>query len=152
MRDLWYVDSRINKGVYLRFSKGFDKDLKQIVQAFVRWIRKNYCFPIKLNIILMDSQYVVNSLTGEEVSASIFLPFDKSQSPRAQVSIGDYKSLDVDNLFCAECAVLVSIAHEITHYYQWLKDETGQGELSEKQARYKSKQVVNKYLDDYLSN
>jgi len=46
----------------------------------------------------------------------------------------------------------VSIAHEITHYYQWLKDETGQGELSEKQARYKSKQVVNKYLDDYLSN
>ena len=35
----------------------------------------------------------------------------------------------------------------ITHYFQWLNDETNSGELSSRQAHQKARRVVYKYID-----
>ena len=151
MRDLWRTDNVENKGIYLRFSKGVDKELREIIMLFVYWLRCNYNFPVKLMVYIKDTPYIVNHLTNEKASASIFLPDDRTQSPRARIAAGDYYGLVAKmGEFSASCSVLASIAHEITHYYQWLKDETGEGELCEKQARRKSKNIVNKYLDCFI--
>lgn len=147
MKDIWNIGHMESKGIVLHFSKDFDKNLKVVIQYFVRWVRKQYCFPIKLVINIKNTSYVVNSITGEKATASIFLPFDKNRLPHMQVSIGNYEDLKEIDLLSADCNVLESIAHEITHYYQWLKDDAGTGNFSERQARYKAKQIVYKYLD-----
>ena len=146
MKDLWYIDTCEKRGVSLRFAKGVDGGLKRKIMAFCRWMRRNYVFPIKLKIFISDAPYIVNSITGEKVSASIFLPYDKS-SPLARVSTGDYrKDIEEIDQFSADCNVLASIAHEVTHYYQWLRDDTS--EPDERQAQRKAVRIVYQYLDD----
>lgn len=146
MKDLWYMDTCENRGVSLRFAKGVDGGLKRKIMAFCRWMRRNYVFPIKLKIFISDAPYIVNSITGEKVSASIFLPYDKS-SPLARVSTGDYrKDIEEIDQFSADCNVLASIAHEVTHYFQWLRDDTA--EPDERQAQRKAVRIVYQYLDD----
>ena len=148
MNDLWHIDAKENRGVCLRFAEGVDNELKKKIQAFCRWIRRNFVFPIKLNIFISDAPYIVNSQTGEKVSATIFLPDDRS-SPLARISTGNYlKDIEEIDLFSADCNVLASIAHEITHYFQWWKDDSPNAKLDERQARRKAKQIVYKYLDD----
>ena len=145
MKDLWHVDADENRGVYLHFAKGVDSELKSKIMAFCRWMRKNYVFPVKLVIFISDDPYIVNSQTGEKVSATIFLPDDKS-SPFARISTGNYqKDIEEIDLFSADCNVLASIAHEVTHYFQWLQSENP--ELSEKQAQSKARRIVYKYVD-----
>ncbi len=152
MKDLWYIDNRKNKGIYLRFAKGVDEELKKKIQAFCRWVRKNYVFPIKLNVFISDASYVLNSQTGEKVSATIFLPYDRS-SPLVRISTGNYfKDIEEIDLFSADCNVLASIAHELTHYFQWIKDDTQNAELNEKQAQNKAKRIVYKYIDYCYKN
>ena len=75
-----------------------------------------------------------------------FLPYDKS-SPLARVSTGDYrKDIEEIDQFSADCNVLASIAHEVTHYFQWLRDDTA--EPDERQAQRKAVRIVYQYLDD----
>ena len=149
MKDLWHIDTDENRGVYLHFAKGIDCELKQKIMAFCRWMRRNYVFPIKLEIFISDDPYIVNSQTGEKVSATIFLPNDKSSS-LARVSTGNYlKDIEKIDQFSADCNVLASIAHEVTHYFQWLRDESP--ELSERQAQSKAKRIVYKYVDYCLN-
>ncbi len=149
MKDLWYVDTDKNKGVYLHFAKGIDSKLKSKIMAFCRWIRKNYVFPIKLVIFISADPYIANSQTGEKVSATIFLPDDKSTA-WARISTGDYhKDIEQIDQFSADCNVLASIAHEVTHYFQWLQSDDP--DLSEKQAQRKARRIVYKYVDYCLN-
>lgn len=140
--DIWKA-----KESYYIFQKTLIRISKLLFNILLDGCRKQYCFPIKLVINIKNTSYVVNSITGEKATASIFLPFDKNRLPHMQVSIGNYEDLKEIDLLSADCNVLESIAHEITHYYQWLKDDAGTGNFSERQARYKAKQIVYKYLD-----
>ena len=152
MNDLWYIETKENNGIYLRFAKGVDIGLKKKIQAFCRWVRRNYVFPIKLNIFISDAPYIVNSQTGEKVSATIFLPDDRS-NPLARISTGNYlKDIERIDLFSADCNVLASIAHEITHYFQWWKADSPNAKLDESQARRKAKQIVYRYIDYCYNN
>lgn len=147
MKDLWKIDwpdSR-NGGIYLRFSKNVDKELRSVIMAFTRWLRWYYLFPIKVNVYVKSSPYVVNNTTREKVVASIFLPFDKEESPYIKLAAGDYNDLVMDRGETnAKYAIILSYAHEITHYFQWLKDDA----LNERQADSKAVRIACKYWND----
>lgn len=57
-----------------------------------------------------------------KASASFFGPFDINNEPFIRVAVGDYYDLlnksDKDD---ALAVILVSITHELTHYFQWIK-------------------------------
>lgn len=143
--EYWTYGKQRNR---ITFFKDFDKNLKVVIQYFVRWVRKQYCFPIKLVINIKNTYYVVNQYNhGEKATASIFLPFDKNRLPHMQVSIGNYEDLKEIDLLSADCNVLESIAHEITHYYQWLKDDAGTGNSVKDKQDIRRNQIVYKYLD-----
>ncbi|MCI8332194.1 MAG: hypothetical protein HFE78_05160 [Clostridiales bacterium] len=130
--------------MYLRFSKGVDKELRAVILNFVKWVRQTYRFPVKVVAYIKASRFIVNGQTKEQVVASIFLPFDKEVSPYIRMATGDYEELieEID-LFSAKCANLASLAHEITHYYQWIKDLP----LDETQADRVARKKVYEYID-----
>ena len=148
MRDIWNVKSNENRGVKLHFDPEVDQELKKEIQAFLRWIRKSYIFPTKLNIRISKEYRITTWTTNEKVCGTIFFPDAKNHNPIIRIATRDYHFLIAKyGKFSAGCMILDTISHEITHYYQWLKDSSGSGDFNEGQAMYKSKQIVNKYLD-----
>lgn len=79
---------------------------------------------------------------GELVSATFFAPYDKTVEPYVRVSTGDYNELKEENgIHDALCMILNSLAHEIAHYEQWIKDKP----LSDKAATRRAKELMGKY-------
>ena len=99
-------------------------------------------------------------ITGELCSATFFGTFDLHEEPYIRIAVGDYEDLlkerfhgDVqeakDN---ALAAILCSIAHELSHYFQWIKDHEAWCELEdhtkyERQAVYYAREIVSDYAD-----
>ena len=50
----------------------------------------------------------------------------------------------------AAYALLECLAHELTHYYQWLAEWEMNNVLEEKQARYCARQVVRRYWNEFF--
>ena len=91
-----------------------------------------------------------------------FGPIDLHEEPYIRVAVGDYEDLlkewfngDVqktkDN---ALAAMLHSIAHELSHYFQWIKrheewdgDGTYEEARDERQAVYYASEIVRDYAD-----
>ena len=93
-----------------------------------------------------DCGFVLTFLTDEQVSASIFIPDNERFNVLIRVSTGDYLStVQNDGYRVAVCSILESIAHELTHYYQWVKDHDCR--FNEAQARAKAVRIVSKYWD-----
>ena len=52
--------------------------------------------------------------------------------------------MDQDN---ALTAILKSIAHELSHYFQWLKDSDFTDEKRERQALYYAEAIIDDYAE-----
>ena len=154
MRRLWeckdwniFVDNNCRKGVRLRFDKDVDKEVKRSCKEYISWLRTQYDFPVRIPIYFKSSKYVTKS-TGEKCSALFLGPYDKSLEPYIKVSVGDYqdllKEVGKDN---ALAAILHSVTHELSHYYQWLKDYDILTEKCERQAKYYATAIVDDYAE-----
>lgn len=157
MRKLWtcadwnmYVAPNCRAGIRLRIDPGTDPEVRRACKEFVQWMRSYYIFPMRVPIYLKNREYVV-SRSGEQCSAIFFEPFEKNVEPYIRISVGDYPMLlenwGKDN---ALAAILHSIAHELTHYFQWLKAEnTGETrqKAREKQARYYADMILIDYAE-----
>lgn len=154
MRKLWecenwnvYIKNKCRKGVRLRFDKDVDEEVRRACKEYVGWLRSQYDFPIRVPIYFKASKYVTTS-TGESCSALFFGPYDKSLEPYIKVSVGDYQDLleevGKDN---ALAAILCSITHELSHYYQWIKECDFSMEKSERQAKYYASEIVGDYAE-----
>lgn len=131
-------------GIRLRFDKGVNPEVRRACLEFVQWIRKNFDFPIRIPIYFKNKEFILSN-QGEHVSATFFGPYNKCLEPYIRISVGDYgmllKSRGKDN---ALAAILRSIAHELSHYYQWIKD-TFDDPNAERQARYYAGRILDIY-------
>jgi hypothetical protein len=63
----------------------------------------------------------VRTIHGDLVSASIFLPWERTEEPYIRIATGDYPALrrkrGRDN---ALASFLNSLSHEVIHYRQWI--------------------------------
>ena len=154
MRKLWecddwskYIPSGSRKGLRLRFDSGVDCEVRRACKDFVAWLRTLYEFPIRIPIYFKASKNIM-SRSDEYVSASFFGPYDKSVEPYIRISVGDYP-----DLLCergkddALASILHSIAHELSHYYQWIKDSDLSEEKLERQAQYYASEILLDYAD-----
>ena len=157
-----YIDWECRSGIRLRFEKGVDPEVKRACTEFVWWLREEYEFPIRVPIYFKASKQVKARITGELCSATFFGPIDLHEEPYIRVAVGDYEDLlkewfngDVqktkDN---ALAAMLHSIAHELSHYFQWIKrheEWDGEGTYDEvrdeRQAVYYAREIVRDYAD-----
>ena len=51
MKDLWLTNRDFSQQVKITFPAEINPLLKREINAFIRWLRKSYCFPQKVNYV-----------------------------------------------------------------------------------------------------
>lgn len=143
------VPVRHRDGLRARFEKGIDADLRNACIRFCDWARHEYFFPIRVCVYFKKDE-LIRAMDGEMVSATFFGPYDKMEEPYIRVSTGDFGEIKARNgRDNAVFAILHSVAHELTHYFQWVNglELTAIGE--ERQAAYYADIIIDEYMDVY---
>lgn len=136
--------NEFRSGLHLRFQKGVDSEVRRACIEFAKWLRIEYIFPLRVPIYFKVSEYV-KTLDGELVSAKIFLPYDRNTEPYITAATGDVKELIVEiGNDDALASILGTIAHELTHYFQWINgtDVDINEDKIERQAIYYGRRIV----------
>lgn len=128
-------------GLRIRSSKGVHPEVRRACIEFGKWLRKTNNFPIRV-VIYLKKEYRIRNMEGELVTATFFAPFEKNVEPYIRIATGDYEELyEKKGKDSALVAYLYSIAHEIVHYKQWIKDS----DFDEKRAIVESKRMIDAY-------
>ena len=140
-------DGNFRSGVRLKFDTDVNPEVRRACKEFVAWLRTEYYFPIRVPIYIKSTEKI-KARAGELVSTTIFLPDNKLVEPYVRVSTGDYdemyKNLGKDT---ALAAILGSITHELTHYFQWVNDL----QLTEIGIERQANKYVDYILDEYAT-
>lgn len=144
----FYKQADIRSGLRLHCDKTLDSQVKRACKEFCAWLRDNYTFPLRVNIYLKDSDRIRAS-DGELVYGIWYKPYDKYKEPYIKVAAGDFKKLlkerGRDN---ALAAYLFDIAHELTHYFQWINSLKLTEEAEESQAERYRRMIVYDYAEE----
>ena len=132
-----------NKGISLIFEKGIEADLKKEYILLVKWLRTNYVFPVHINVYILNSEKV--KLLSGTLAYGSFRWFPK-RNPRIKIpSLINYKNFEDYTTGEIYDNVLSSLIHELTHYYQWIKNLEQTDYASERQADYYRYNILDKY-------
>ena len=114
---------------------------------FCAWLRTEYFFPIRIPIYFKQAARI-KAMDGELVSATFFEPVNRQDEPYARIATGDYQQLKEkigrDN---ALASILLSVAHELTHYFQWINDIRLTAIGEERQASRYARFILDEYAD-----
>ena len=105
----FYSDSAQKTNLSLHFAHGIDPEVKKSICGFIRYLRREFFFPIRCNVYFCNREKFRSSKGG--YCYGIFFSNDQSNGriyPQiyVPVKIGLY-------------AVCHSLCHELTHYFQW---------------------------------
>lgn len=135
----------IRSGVRLRFDNHVDPEVRRSCKEFLNWLRKQYYFPLRVPVYIKSS-HTIKAIDGNSVSATFFEPYDYNVEPYIRVSTGNYAFTDDtqerDN---ALASILHSIAHELTHYFQWINGV----KLTERGYEQQATRYARLILDEY---
>lgn len=139
---------RFNRsGLRLRFENGVDTELHEAFLRFAAWLRTVYEFPIRVPVYIKNSDFIV-AVDKDLVAGTFFGPYDKTQEPYIKIAAGAFakerKRLKHRELVYNYFAVL---AHELTHYFQWIGDQTLTKRGEEWQATFYGNRVVYEYIE-----
>ena len=140
-------DAKHRTGLHTRFEKGVDPEVRAACLRFCAWLRTEYFFPIRIPIYFKQAARI-KAMDGELVSATFFEPVNRQDEPYARIATGDYQQLKEkigrDN---ALASILLSVAHELTHYVQWINDIRLTAIGEERQASRYARFILDEYAD-----
>jgi hypothetical protein len=112
----------------------------------VAFLRKEYFFPLRV-VAYIKNKKKIRAMDGDLVYGTFWsMEDDYTVEPYIRVAAGDYLDLcDRWGKDSALTAILLTIGHELTHYFQWINalelTPIGMERQATKYARY--------VLDDY---
>ena len=107
-------------GLRLRAARGHP-EVQAVVRPFVRWLRERYEFPVRVPVYLSPAPQV-RTVHGDWCSASFFAPWDRRVEPYIRLATGEYPTLRRRwGRSRAAVSHLISLAHEVLHYEQWVR-------------------------------
>ncbi|MFH0945672.1 MAG: hypothetical protein V2A76_10780 [Planctomycetota bacterium] len=113
----------MRKGLRIRGHRGHPVVRRALIR-YARWLRQNYKFPIRVPVYLSPHP-TIRKQDGEEVSATFFGPYDKTEEPYIRISTGDHALMRSERCRADVLAsYIVSLSHEVIHYQQWLRGPT----------------------------
>lgn len=141
-----YADPSLPTGLRFRFEKDVHPDIRALFLSFGKWLRKNYAFPIRVTVYVKSCE-MVRLLSGS-MAYGAFRWFDTYEEPYIRIPAGDYsdRSEKVGRDAAAD-AILSSLVHELTHYYQWVNQIEQTDRSSEWQANYYRYRIIDLYLE-----
>ena len=143
--EAYYLGCYHRSGLRVDYEKTVDPNVKRACKEFVSWLRSKYEFPMRIRMYVKDKKQI-RAQDGSMVYGTCFLPYDRSEEPYIRIAAGYYQEQaekrGIDN---ALASILWNIAHELSHYFQWLNnlELTPMGE--ERQAT----NYANRILDEY---
>lgn len=142
----FYGNEIKRSGLRVRFDSGVDDEVKRACKEFISWLRLQYAFPKRVRLYIKKDRRVKCKYSHEIACGVFFRPANRDVEPYIRIATGDYIELvqkyGVDN---ALATILWSIAHELTHYFQWLNDLDLTFIGEERQAT----NYANKIIDEY---
>lgn len=107
-------------GLRLRIDLDIDNDVRIACKEFCKWLRSEYYFPLRVPIYIKNTRYI-KTMDGDYVVGSFFEPNNYSVEPYVRIAAGDFKDLQRSiGRDDALASILSTIAHELTHYFQWI--------------------------------
>lgn len=107
-------------GICFRYDKTVDPEVKRACLQFALWLRSQYYFPLRITVYVKKAA-TIRTKDGDNVVGCFFEPDSYLDEPYIRLATGDYDSLvhdrGKDN---ALADILSTLAHELTHYYQWI--------------------------------
>lgn len=132
-------------GIRFRYDKTVDNEVKRACSQFAKWMRREYYFPARVPVYVKDAK-TIRAKDGDKVKGIFFEPKLYSDEPYIKIAVGDYYDLvkkhGKDN---ALAMILSSLAHEITHYYQWINNIELTKTGAERQASQYAKYILYEY-------
>ena len=143
----FYNSHPCRSGLRVDFEKNVHPEVKRAIKEFVAWLRSEYVFPKRIRMYVKAAERI-KAMDGDMVYGTLFQPFDRNEEPYAKIATGDYLDLvQEDGVDNALAKILGTIAHELTHFFQWLNDikltEIGE----ERQANNYSDSIIFDYSE-----
>lgn len=134
-------------GLYLRCEKEVEEEVRIACKEFAKWLRSEYYFPVKVVVYIKSCVYL-NTQDKDIAVGTFFEPYDYTQEPFIRIATGDYKelkeSIGRDN---ALASILKCMAHELTHYFQWINSLKLTEMGRERQASQYSRFIMDEYSE-----
>lgn len=110
-------------GIRVTYDKHLDRELVEQTKALVQYLRKEYYFPIRVNIALTDHRRYHSDRDGHIYYGIFyhndFVPLSSMPYPQIAVAAQLWKHMSIDD-------VHFTLLHELTHYFQWFFTEEEQ--------------------------
>ncbi len=107
-------------------------------------MRKNYYFPIRLNILFCDTRVFRHHIDNHPYYGAFYNMDDEKRKvyPKISIAARVAKNNSLED-------VLFALAHEITHYYQWyfLEDEKRTNRSLEIEANKWANYILDLYFN-----
>lgn len=115
-------DAHRRTGLRFRYDKTVHPEVKRACSQFASWLRTEYYFPLRV-VVYVKGTKKLKTKDGDFAVGTFFEPFSYSDEPYIRIAAGDYEDLFAksgkDN---ALASILSTLAHELTHYYQWINN------------------------------
>ena len=143
----YYKDSAKASGIrykYYNYGEDFDKSTIEDIRKFIIFLRKNYYFPIRLNILFCDTHSFKHYADNHTYFGAFYsADYQKRKVyPRISIAARVTKNNSLKD-------VLFTLAHEITHYYQWyfLEDDKRTNRSLEIEANKWANYILDVYFN-----
>lgn len=147
----YYKDSAKASGIRYKFysyGNDFDESTVDNIKKFINFLRKNYYFPIRLNILFCDTQVFRHHIDNHVYYGAFYSMDDEKRKiyPRISIASKVTKNNSLED-------ILFTLTHEITHYYQWffLEEDKRTSRSLEIEANKWSNYILDLYFNDYLT-
>ena len=141
----YYLDASKKRGIHLVFDSGLLDETKEKIISFIDSIKKQYFFPIKLNIKLCNKERFKHPDDGHIYYSVFFDNEDENPKryPEIFIAAKEGKRNPIGDIY-------FSIAHMITCFYQWffLEDKR----RSHRSLEIEANRWANYICDLYLSS
>ena len=132
-KDIWMSKKWMNNkaiccserrtGLYMRYDKEVDSEVKIAFKDLARWIRARFYFPVRVTVYVKASKRVL-ARDGDLCVSVFFRPDSYEEEPYSRIATGDYKELaDKWDDQKAKIALLTPLFIDLTYYFQWLNAE-----------------------------
>lgn len=136
-------------GIRFRYDKNVDPEVKRAISQFAIWLRSKYHFPFRVQVYVKSGE-TIRTYDGDNVVGSFFEPTLFSDESYVRIATGDYNelvcSIGKDN---ALASILATLAHELTHYFQWINNVQLTDIGKERQAMRYAEYIVDEYSSFY---
>lgn len=135
----FYLDNKPS-GLYLYCDKSLDDNTLSQIKLFIAWLKKNYYFPIRCNVVMKNEKQFHSSKGDYYCQGIFFAPEDLSHAKLPRI----YVASDTEFEY-----VVFTVAHELTHYYQWFffQDEKRSDRSLELEANKYAKWITYSYFN-----